>query len=127
MPSILHITRLPQWRQAQLEGYYCGDTLATQGFIHCSTSAQIVKVANTFFSHQPELILLCIDPQRVQAEIKYEESEPGELFPHIYGSLNIDAVVMVIEFAPGTNGKFELPTQFAGFAWGKPFVHLVIN
>jgi uncharacterized protein (DUF952 family) len=115
MQPLLHITRLPQWEQAQSEGIYRGDTLDTEGFIHCSTPAQIVKVANKFFSHQQELIILCIDPQRVPSEIKYEESEPGELFPHIYGSLNIDAVVKVMKLAPGTNGKFEFPPQLAGF------------
>lgn len=115
MQPLLHMTRRSQWEQAQLEGIYRGDTLDTEGFIHCSTPAQIVKVANKFFSHQQELIILCIDSQRVPVEIKYEESEPGEQFPHIYGSLNIDAVVKVIEFAPGTNGKFELPQQLVGF------------
>lgn len=115
MQLLLHITRLSQWKQAQLEGIYRGDTLDTEGFIHCSTPAQIVQVANKFFSHQQELIVLCIDSQRVPVEIKYEESEPGEQFPHIYGSLTVDAVVKVIEFAPGANGKFELPQQLVGF------------
>jgi uncharacterized protein (DUF952 family) len=115
MQPLLHITRLSRWKQAQLEGIYRGDTLDTEGFIHCSTPAQIVKVANKFFSHQQELIVLCIDSQRVSVEIKYEESEPGERFPHIYGSLNIDAVVKVIEFAPGANGNFEFPPQLVGF------------
>jgi len=115
MQPLLHITRLSQWKQAQLEGIYRGDTLDSEGFIHCSTPAQIVKVANKFFSHQQELIVLCIDSQRVPVEIKYEESEAGERFPHIYGSLNIDAVVKVIEFAPSANGKFEFPPQLVGF------------
>lgn len=112
---LLHITQRSRWEQAQLTGIYRGDTLDTEGFIHCSTPAQIVKVANKFFFHQQELIILCIDSRRVLVEIKYEESEPGEQYPHIYGSLNIDAVVKVIEFARGANGKFQFPPQLVGF------------
>ena len=112
---ILHITQRSQWEQARREGIYRNDTLDTEGFIHCSTPTQIVKVANKFFSARQELIILCIDARRVLVEIKYEESEPGEQYPHIYGSLNIDAVVKVIEFAPSANGKFELPPQLVEF------------
>ncbi|NHC37813.1 DUF952 domain-containing protein [Scytonema millei] len=108
---ILHITQRSQWEQARRDGIYRGDTLDTEGFIHCSTLAQIVQVANKFFFQHQELIVLCIDPQRVLVEIKYEESEPGEQYPHIYGLLNIDAVIKVIEFARGANGKFEFPPQ----------------
>ncbi|MDV2996707.1 MAG: hypothetical protein N4J56_006361 [Chroococcidiopsis sp. SAG 2025] len=112
---ILHITQRSQWEQARREGTYRGDTLDTEGFIHCSTPAQIVKVANKFFFQHQELIVLCIDSRRVLVEIKYEESEPEEQYPHIYGSLNIDAVIQVIEFARGANGKFEFPPQLVGF------------
>jgi uncharacterized protein (DUF952 family) len=115
MQPLLHITRLPQWEQAKLEGIYRSDTLDTEGFIHCSTLEQIVKVANKFFSDRQQLIILCIDSQRVVFEIKYEESEPGEQFPHIYGSLNLDAVVKVIELTPGADGKFEFPPQLVEF------------
>lgn len=112
---LLHVTPRSQWEQALREGTYRGDTLDTEGFIHCSTPAQIVKVVNRFFCQHQKLIVLCIDPQRVLAEIKYEESEPGEQYPHIYGSLNIDAVVKVMEFARGANGKFEFPSQLVEF------------
>jgi len=112
---LLHITQRSQWERAQLTGIYRGDTLDTEGFIHCSTAAQIVKVANKFFFQHQELIVLCIDSRRVLVEIKYEESEPGEQYPHIYGSLNTDAVVKVVEFARGANGKFEFPPQLVGF------------
>lgn len=116
MQPLLHITRRSQWQQARQAGIYRGDTLDTEGFIHCSTPAQIVKVANKFFFRQQELIVLCIDAERVLAEIKYEESEPGEQFPHIYGSLNLDAVVKVIELTPDANGNFKFPQQIIEFA-----------
>lgn len=104
---ILHITKREQWEQAKEVGIYRSDTLDTEGFIHCSTPQQIVRTANRFFQNQKELVLLCIEPEQVQAEIKYEAAD-SDLFPHIYGALNIDAVTQVLAFEPGENGKFEI-------------------
>ncbi|WP_392531524.1 DUF952 domain-containing protein [Nostoc sp. C117] len=111
MNTILHITKCQQWEQAKDLNSYRADSLDSEGFIHCSKSTQIVKVANRFFNNQRELVLLLIDFDKVQAEIHYEEAEIGELFPHIYGELNIDAVYKVIDFEAGENGLFELPQE----------------
>ncbi|MDF2387096.1 DUF952 domain-containing protein [Nostoc ellipsosporum NOK] len=111
MNTILHITQRQQWEEAKLIGSYRADSLETEGFIHCSKSAQIVKVANRFFFNQKSLVLLFIDSQKVQAEIRYEEAEIGELFPHIYGELNVDAVYQVVNFESGEDGFFELPQE----------------
>ena len=72
--TILHITKREQWEKAEMEGVYRGDTLDSQGFIHCSTSQQIVKVANALYRAQRGLVLLCIATNRVQSEIKYESA-----------------------------------------------------
>ncbi|MEH2375188.1 DUF952 domain-containing protein [Nostoc sp.] len=111
MNTILHITKSQQWEQAKDLGSYRADSLDSEGFIHCSKSRQIVKVANTFVSNQKELVLLFIDSDKIQAEIRYEPAEIGELFPHIYGELNIDAVYQVIDFEAGEDGFFELPPE----------------
>ncbi|MGQ4645980.1 DUF952 domain-containing protein [Lyngbya aestuarii] len=104
---ILHITQPQPWEQAKLQGTYRGDTLDSEGFIHCSTPLQINQVANTFFLGYKELILLCIDAERVQAEIRYEGLDGQNYFPHIYGPLNIDAVFQVLDFQSGEDGKFN--------------------
>ncbi|MBW4646158.1 MAG: DUF952 domain-containing protein [Goleter apudmare HA4340-LM2] len=109
MKTILHITHRQQWEQAKHLGSYRGDTLDSEGFIHCSHANQIVKVANWFFKQNTGLVILCIDADQVKAEIRDEEAEIGEFFPHIYGELNVDAVVEVIGFEPGEDGCFELP------------------
>lgn len=109
MSTILHITQHEQWEQAKLVKTYRGDTLDSEGFIHCSTPTQIIKVANTFFHNQKGLVLLYIDSDKVKPEIRYEGVEDKELFPHIYGALNIDAVFKLIDFEHGENGFFELP------------------
>ncbi|MEH2418878.1 DUF952 domain-containing protein [Nostoc sp.] len=111
MNTILHITKRQQWEQAKDLGSYRADSLDSEGFIHCSKSTQIVKVSNTFFSNQKELVLLFIDSDKIQAEIRYEPAEIGELFPHVYGELNIDAVYQVIDFEVGKDGFFELSQE----------------
>ncbi len=108
MNTILHISKRQQWEEANNTGSYRAESLETEGFIHCSQASQITKVANRFFRNQTELVLLFIDTDKVKAEIRYEMAD-GELFPHIYGELNLDAVYQVIAFEPGEDGLFELP------------------
>ncbi|BAY88218.1 MULTISPECIES: DUF952 domain-containing protein [unclassified Tolypothrix] len=111
MKTILHITQSGQWEEAKTLGSYRADSLETEGFIHCSEANQILKVANRFFKHQKGLVILFIDADQVKAEVRYEEAEIGELFPHIYGKLNIDAVFQVINFESGEDGLFNLPRE----------------
>jgi uncharacterized protein (DUF952 family) len=119
---ILHLASNDAWLAAVKNGVYYADSLSTEGFIHCSKPSQIVGVANTFYHGQQGLVLLVIDPSKLESELKWEppaEPEPthareGELFPHLYGPLNLDAVVNVIAFEPGANGIFTLPDALAG-------------
>ncbi|MUG97426.1 DUF952 domain-containing protein [Scytonema sp. UIC 10036] len=107
MSIILHITQKEQWERAKLDGIYRGDTLDSEGFIHCSKPIQVLKVANTLFYNQRGLVLLYINSDKVSSEICYEGVGEGEQFPHIYGALNIDAVTQVIDFEPGEDGFFK--------------------
>jgi uncharacterized protein (DUF952 family) len=109
MTLILHITRREEWEKAKVVGFYRADTLDSEGFIHCSTLTQVIKVANFRFRNERDLVLLCIDSQKVEADIRYEGVE--DLFPHVYGALNVDAVLKVVEFAPGEDGFFKLPLE----------------
>jgi len=107
--TILHITRRGDWEQAKSLRLYRSDTLASEGFIHCSTENQVLTVANTSFRGQRDLVLLCIDLDRVGSEVRFEGQSGGDLFPHIYGPLNLDAIFNVLDFEPGKDGKFQLP------------------
>jgi len=113
MNIILHITKREQWKEAQSTKIYRGDTLDSEGFIHCSTPQQVIKVANNFFRYQTGLVILCIESEKVEPEIRYEGLDAGEQFPHIYGALNIRAVVRVLDFEPGEDGLFTLPAEIA--------------
>ena len=109
MIDLFHITRGADWQKALEQGAYQADTLASQGFIHCSTRVQVAAVANRIYRGQHGLVLLEIDSRRVQPEIRYENLEGGaDLYPHIYGPLNLEAVEKVIEFEPGPDGLFVM-------------------
>jgi len=111
---ILHIAEREAWERAMAGGVYRVESLDREGFIHCSKPDQIVRVADARFRGRSGLVLLCIAAERVQYEIRYEGHGDGPLFPHIYGPLNVDAVVEVLDFAPGEDGRFALPPELRG-------------
>ncbi|MCB9135344.1 MAG: DUF952 domain-containing protein [Anaerolineales bacterium] len=119
---IIHLTTKTAWQAAQHAGAYRADSLEKEGFIHCSTQEQILPVANFLYRGIPELVLLWLDPARVHAEIRWEppvhpgasensESAPApaatNLFPHIYGPINLNAVFEVVDFLPDVDGIFR--------------------
>jgi uncharacterized protein (DUF952 family) len=111
LPHLLHITAQSDWQEAQQLGEYRAESLKTEGFIHCSTPAQLLWVAHRFYLRQTGLVLLEIDRDRLQARLQFDEIETGERFPHVYGALNLDAVVRVLVFEAGADGLFQLPTE----------------
>lgn len=113
MATIFHIASSDAWAAAAAA--YQPEMFPIDGFIHCSTQAQVIQVANARFRGRLGLVLLSIDTDKVKAEIVYENLEGGQqLFPHIYGELNRDAVVQVSAFVPGGDGSFVLPSELAG-------------
>jgi len=107
---IVHICPSHSWEEAQAPGEYRGQSLETEGFIHCSRPDQVLAVANNFYQETPDLVILWIDLQKVKNEIKYEagSDNTNEVFPHIYGPLNIDAVLVVYGFRPASDGVFNV-------------------
>ncbi|MCA9976993.1 MAG: DUF952 domain-containing protein [Anaerolineales bacterium] len=110
MTLIFHITTKQDWETAVSANHYHTHSLDSEGFIHCSTREQVIGTANAYFHGQTDLLLLCLDPARITADIVYEDLYgKGQQFPHIYGSLSLDAVVHVIPFPPAADGSFTLP------------------
>ena len=114
---IFHITSRAAWIEAQAKGSYTAPSLATEGFIHCSTLFQVLPVANTFYKGQSELILLEIEPTLLSSTLKWEPPSggtplpgvaEGEMFPHIFGALNLNAVIKIVDLE-STDGMFTLP------------------
>jgi uncharacterized protein (DUF952 family) len=112
---ILHIVGESEWVKAVARGGYAPASLAAEGFVHCSTLAQVIATANRFYRGQKGLVVLCIEEERLRVELKYEASAStrgegkSEMFPHLYGALNVDAVVRVVELPCELDGSFRLP------------------
>jgi uncharacterized protein (DUF952 family) len=92
---IYHVTQAQAWQQAQNQGFYTAPSLAIEGFIHTSKAEQVEGVLNRYYVGQDDLVLLHIEPSQLEAELKYEMATNQELFPHIYGVINLEAIVKV--------------------------------
>lgn len=115
---ILHITSRAEWEHAQTRGEYRAPSLETEGFIHCSTEKQVIPVANAFYRGRNDLVLLVIEASRLKPELKWEApagpAAPGisasDLFPHVFGAINITAVASALDLVPDPDGMFSLPS-----------------
>lgn len=85
------------------------DSLKDEGFIHASKKQQILTVANRVYEAQKDLVLLVIEPKNLISELRYEALSTKDAYPHVYGSINLDAVVEVIDFPCKIDGSFDLP------------------
>ncbi len=109
---IFHIAQNIDWTAAQPSGQYKAPSLMTEGYIHCSDRDQVLEVAHRLFRDRLDLVLLEINPQGLDAELRYENCEGGvEQYPHIYGSIPLTAVRTVFPFTPNTTGDFTLPPE----------------
>lgn len=110
---IYHITPLENWQRAQQIGQYTAASLESEGFIHASTREQVEDTAQLFYHGQTGLVLLAIDPDRLRSELRYEAGSAAhgvkQLFPHVYGPINLEAVVEVLPFEPLPDGSFRFP------------------
>lgn len=92
---ILHIAEHEAWQEAQKHGQYTTSSLATEGFIHCSEDEeQATFAASWFFTNRSDLPVLSIDTSKLKSPVKREQVD-DKWFPHVYGPINVDAVVEV--------------------------------
>jgi uncharacterized protein (DUF952 family) len=105
---IYHITHIAQWEEALQTGYYTADSLATEGFIHCSRATQLTATANRYYAAQPSILILHISESLVIPPLKDEVATNGEQFPHIYGKLNANAVIKQSVHERGRNGAYSI-------------------
>ncbi len=106
---LLHIAHGDEWARAQESGVYQTSSLREQGYIHCSYPHQVIKVANTVYRGQRGLVLLYIDPDRLGSRVVEEDGGGGELYPHVYGPIDVGAVVKVEPLEPLGDGSFTHP------------------
>lgn len=94
---VYHVTTPAKWAEAQVKGQFETDTLLTEGFIHCSTKEQVPGVLERFYKGQQNLLKLKIQKDKVERPLIFElAGSINEVFPHIHGAINLDAIVEVI-------------------------------
>ncbi|UQX10134.1 DUF952 domain-containing protein [Candidatus Mycobacterium methanotrophicum] len=118
-PTVLvHLCPSDEWASARPEGELRPESLANVGFVHLSTPAQAHLPANRLFRGRDDLVLLHIDPDRLQAPIRWEpevSTDPESMvFPHLYGALPVVAVIRVTPYLPGADGVFAPAGASAG-------------
>jgi uncharacterized protein (DUF952 family)/GNAT superfamily N-acetyltransferase len=122
---ILHLLSRKSWDEAQARGQLIAPSVATEGFAHCSTEYQMVDVANKYYRGSNDMVLLNIDPTKLTSVLSFEppahlDGSPAlphePLFPHIYGPINLDAVIEVIDFPCDKQGEFIAPPQLNTFS-----------
>jgi uncharacterized protein (DUF952 family) len=98
------------WREAERHGVFRGsaDDLR-DGFIHFSAASQVGETARKHFFGQAGLFLVAVDADVLGDSLRFEPSRNGELFPHLYGELDLGAVTAVLELRRRSDGSHELP------------------
>ena len=95
---IYHVVTKEKWQQSLEDGFYEADSLATEGFIHASKENQVAGVLKRYYHCQADLLLLHIDESKLVPVLRYElATSINEEFPHIFGRLNLDAIIKVLE------------------------------
>lgn len=112
---VFHIVDAESWREAKGQHEYVPERYDSEGFIHLSGLGQVLRPANLLYRDRSDLLLLQVSVRALTSELRYEPGSHGEeeLFPHLYGPLNVDAVVDVHAFACLPDGSFELPEALA--------------
>jgi phosphopantothenoylcysteine decarboxylase/phosphopantothenate--cysteine ligase len=108
---LYHLCSRSDWQTAQEAGEYRSSSLEMEGFIHTSRPDQLLAVANRYYPGKAGLVLLAIDAGRLKPALSWDRAE-GQLFPHIYGPLNLEAVVGAQDFSPSADGAFRVLPDF---------------
>ena len=110
MRTIYKICPAPAWREAERQGVYRGsaDDLR-DGYIHFSSASQLAETARKYFFGQTGLFLVAVDADALGDALRWEVSRGGELFPHLYGDLDLGAVTAVLNMPARSDGTHDIP------------------
>ena len=106
---IYHIARMNEWENWIQDSQYSPPSLLDEGFIHCSVKDDLVESARCWFGDEDTLVVLCIDPLEITAEIRYENSaERSSAMPHIFGPVPVHAIQSILIMSRDAGGKYIL-------------------
>ena len=114
MSAIYKICTAAEWHEAEHAGIYRGSAVDHRdGFIHFSTAGQAAETASKWFAGQRDLVLVAIDGDALGDRLKWEPSRGGALFPHLYGDLELKAVLRVDPLPLDASGRHVFPSMLA--------------
>ena len=110
MRTIYKISPASAWREAERAGVYRGSANDVRdGFIHFSTGPQVAETARKHFFGQTGLFLIAVDAEVLGEALRWEPSRHDELFPHLYGELDLGAVTSVLDLRARSDGFHDVP------------------
>jgi uncharacterized protein (DUF952 family) len=95
--KIYHIVLPEVWEKFKDKDFYVAESLKTENFIHCSFENQLETVLQRYYKGVRKVLILEIEPEKLIAKLVNETSTNGEIYPHIYGKINADAIVGIEE------------------------------
>jgi uncharacterized protein (DUF952 family) len=111
-PIVYKLVDRRAWQAAEAAGSFAGSAVDDRdGFIHCSTAAQVRETAARHFAGQADLLLVAIDVAVLGTALRWEPSRGGDLFPHLYGPLPLAAVRSIAALACDATGRHVFPAE----------------
>lgn len=108
--TVYKICQTASWHAAEQTGIFHGsDADARDGFIHFSTATQLAGTAAQYFAGQSDLLIVAVDADALGSTLKWERSRGGDLFPHLYAALPVEAVLWTQPLPDEVNGRRTLP------------------
>lgn len=106
-----HLVPRREWRTHDRTQPYLPATFVDDGFVHCTDGAdELAATANRFFADlDDDLLALRIEQSRLHAPVKYED--PRQVFPHVYGAIEPEAITAVIPLTRGPDGAWLPPSE----------------
>ena len=94
---IYHVVLPGVWAHFKDKDFYNASSLQTEGFIHCSFAAQLEGVLQRYYANEKHILILTIDAEKLKSKLIEEPSTNNEIYPHIYGEINRDAIIEIEE------------------------------
>ncbi|MFO0883949.1 MAG: DUF952 domain-containing protein [Pirellulales bacterium] len=106
---IYRLSERADWRAAQTSGLYLSADLGMEGFIHTSTAQQVMGVAFRYYQNRSDLVLIEMEEGPLGETLRWEASTGGELFPHVYGPIPLQAVRRISSFPEVSDSSQTTP------------------
>lgn len=107
---LYRLVRAAEWKAAVADGVFNGsDHDRRDGFVHLSTADQVEGTADRYFAGLDDVLLLKLDRDRLSGDIRMERSSGGDLYPHLYGVIPLEAVLEAEPVPLGPDDRLSLP------------------